>query len=423
MAFPLMYRIRQEFAGPRLDHPGQVTREKLTSLLKNSNLRPGESVAITVGSRGIANITEITRAIVDAVRNVGGIPFIVPAMGSHGGATAEGQTALLAGLGVTPKSVGAEIRSSMETVVVATTPLGIPVYFDRHAFEADHVIIAGRIKPHTMFTGEIESGLHKMMLIGLGKHTGAQFYHRAITNYSFETIIQEVASQVLEKCRILAGMAILENFHDETALIEAVPPELFSQREKELLRQAQEWLPRLPFPEADLLIVDRIGKNISGSGMDTNVIGRKFNDHVALPGEKARCTRIFVRSLTPETNGNALGIGIAEFTTERTVTQINLDYTRINCITSGHPTAGMIPLVYQTDRGAIADALLTIGLTEPEQARIIQISDTLHLSEAVVSEAYFQNEMPFSGEILAGPFPMPFDAAGTLTDVFPSTAP
>lgn len=419
MAFPLMYRIRQSFAGPRLEDPEQATRDALAPLLATGRLRVGESVAITVGSRGIANIPAITRAIVDAVRGTGGVPFIVPAMGSHGGATAEGQTALLAGLGVTPETVGAEIRSSMETVIVATTPQGIPVHFDRQAFEADHVIVAGRIKPHTMFTGEIESGLHKMMLIGLGKHTGAQLYHRAITNYSFETIIQAVAAQVLEKCRILAGIAILENADDETALIEAVPPEQFYQREKELLKLAQAWLPRLPFPDVDLLIVDRIGKNISGSGMDTNVIGRKLNDHAALPGEKARCTRIFVRSLTPETNGNALGIGIAEFTTERVVSQINPDYTRINCITAGHPTAGMIPLVYQTDRAAIADALLTIGLTEPHDARITQVSDTLHLSEVLVSEAYFQAGLLDDSRILSGPLPMSFTADGALADVFP----
>jgi len=412
-----MYRIRQEFDGTHVSDPEQSTRDALVKLPLSGRVQPGESVAITVGSRGIANISAITRAIVSTVRDLGGVPIIIPAMGSHGGATAEGQTAMLATLGVTPESVGAEIRSSMETVVVATTAQGIPVHFDRHAYEADHVIVAGRIKPHTMFTGDIESGLHKMMLIGLGNHTGAKIYHRAITNYSFGTIIQSVAEQVLKKCKILAGVAILENANDETALIDAVLPQDFYQREKELLQLAQEWLPRLPFPEADLLIVDRIGKNISGSGMDSNVIGRKFNDHVALPGERARCTRIFVRSLTPETNGNALGIGLAEFTTQRAISQINLEYTRINCITAGHPTAGMIPLVYPNDRAAITDALSTIGLTEPADARVIQISDTLHLAETLVSESLIKNNPLVGKQVLAGPFPMDFDEQGQLADV------
>jgi len=417
MSLPLMYRIRQEFTGPQLTDVEKATFQALCGLQLEKTLQSGETVAITVGSRGIAHIVEITRGIVNAVRKAGGIPFIVPAMGSHGGATAAGQVALLAGLGVTMESVGAEIRSSMETVIVATTPQGIPVHFDRNAFEAQHVIIAGRIKPHTMFTGEIESGLHKMMLIGLGKQVGAQIYHRAITNYSFETIVQSVAEEVLQRCHILAGVAILENARDETALIAAVHPAEFLTREKELLKLAQDWLPRLPFHTADLLIVDRIGKNISGSGMDTNVIGRKYNDHVAMPGDQANCKRIFVRCLTPETNGNALGIGLAEFTTQHAVDQINAEYTRINCITSGHPTAGMIPLIYPTDRAAIEDALQTIGLTEPADARVIQISDTLHLSEVLVSDAYQKSGELQMEQVVSGPAPLSFDAAGRLQDV------
>lgn len=420
MPFPLMYRVRQKFTGPSVDDVERATRETLAGLkLEESEpgLRPGQTVAITVGSRGIAHIARITRAIVAHVRELGGIPFIVPAMGSHGGATAAGQVALLAGLGVTPESVGAELRSSMETVIVATTPQGIPVHFDAQALQADHVIIAGRIKPHTMFTGEIESGLHKMMLIGLGKQVGAQIYHRAITNYSFETMIHAVAAEVLTKCRILAGVAILENADDETALIEAVRPQDFASREKELLKLAQAWLPRLPVREIDLLIVDRIGKNISGSGMDTNVIGRKYNDHTAFPGDQASCRRILVRSLTPESNGNALGIGIAEFTTQRAVDQINAEYTRVNCITAGHPTAGMIPLVYPHDQAAITDALLTIGLTEPSAARVMQIADTLHLAEVMISSACLPDAEQAGCEILYGPAPMQFDESGILRDV------
>lgn len=417
MPLPLMYRIRQRFERPVVADVMRETRQQLSRLPLGQHVQPGQSVAITVGSRGVANIHLITKAVVQHVRELRGTPLIVPAMGSHGGATAEGQTGVLAGFGVTEEFVGAEIRSSMETVVVARTAQGLPVHFDRVAYEADHVIVMGRIKPHTMFVGDIESGLHKMMLIGLGKHAGALTYHRAIKSYTFDSIIRAVADVVLEKCKVLAGVAIVENAYDETALIEAVAPADFSTRERELLKQAIAWMPRLPLRDVDLLIVDRIGKNISGTGMDTNIVGRKYNDHVATELDNANCRRILVRSLTDQTHGNACGIGLAEFTTQRVVDQIDQEYTRVNCITSGHPTAGMIPLVYPTDRAAIEDALLTIGLTEPEDARVIQIADTLHLSEVLVSQACLQAAREGGVEVLSGPDPMEFDGQGMLQDV------
>ncbi|WP_437186120.1 lactate racemase domain-containing protein [Planctomicrobium sp. SH668] len=420
MPLPQMYRIRQKFDPTKVADVSLETVKTLSRLNLESKVRPGQTVAITVGSRGIHRIPEIVKAIVDVVKQLGATPFIVPAMGSHGGATAEGQTRVLESLGVTPDAVGAEIRSSMETVIVATTEQGLPVHFDKHAFGADHVLVAGRIKPHTLFTGEIESGLHKMMLIGLGKHAGALLYHRAISSYSFATIIHSVAAQLIEKCRILAGVAIVENSFDETAHIEAILPENFYEREKELFKKAQGLLPMLPFPEADLLIVDKIGKNISGSGMDTNVIGRKYNDHVAMPGDRANCKRIMVRGLTSETNGNAAGIGIAEFTTQSVVDQIDFEYTRINCITSSHVPAGMIPLIYPNDNDAIEDALKTVGMVEPEDARVMQIADTMHLEQVLVSDAYLRDGVQHPHEVLEGPFPMQFDEKGFLRDVYPS---
>jgi hypothetical protein len=417
MPLPLMVRIRQRFDRPVIADVAAETRRQLAHLPLEQQVRPGQTVAITVGSRGVANIALIARSVVQHIRELGGVPFIVPAMGSHGGATAEGQKALLADYGVTEDFVGAEIRSSMETVVVAHLAEGVPVHFDQQAFAADHVLIMGRVKPHTMFVGDVESGLHKMMLIGLGKHAGALTYHRAIKTYSFETIIQAVASEVLKKCRVLAGVAIVENAYDETALIEAVAPQDFYARESALLKQAVAGMPRLPFPDIDLLIVDRIGKNISGTGMDTNIVGRKYNDHVATDKDGARCKRIFVRSLTEETHGNACGIGLAEFATQRAVDQIDPESTKVNCVTSGHPTAGMIPLVYPHDRAAIEDALLTIGLTPPEEARVMQITDTLHLSELLISEAYVKEGGEFPFEVLSCPAPFEFDAAGQLRDV------
>lgn len=416
--FPRMGRIRQTFDSSRVtDVAGEVERQ-LAGLRLHEQLRPGASVAVTVGSRGIANIAEITRAIVAYFKAAGAVPFIVPAMGSHGGGTAEGQRAVIEGYGVTEEFIGAEIRSSMETVIVDRTPHGIPVHFDRLAFEADHVVVAGRVKPHTGFVGEIESGLHKMMLIGLGKHEGAKIYHRAIQDHSFLEIIRAVADVVIEKCRILAGVAIVENAYDETSRIEAVAPNDFFEREKQLLRLAREGMPRLPFSACDVLIVDEIGKDVSGSGMDTNVIGRKYNDHEATDLDDVRCRRIVVRGLTARTHGNATGIGIAEFTTRRTVDAIDMQATRINAITGGHPIAAMLPVIYETDREAIDAALQTVGLVEPEDARVIQIRNTLKVAEVLVSEAYWpevrqRDDLHTVGELL----PMAFGPDGALAPV------
>jgi hypothetical protein len=383
-----------------------------------ARVRPGETVAITVGSRGIAHIATITKAIVGHFQKLGAQPFIVPAMGSHGGGTAEGQRAIVERYGVTEEYVGCEIRSSMETVIVDETPQGIPVHFDKHAFGADHVVVAGRIKPHTGFVGEIESGLHKMMLIGLGKHNGAKIYHRAIMDYSWLEIVQAVADRVLEKCKVACGVGIVENAYDETALIAAVRPEEFRQREKALLILAKKWLPRLPFPKVDLLIIDEIGKDVSGSGMDTNVIGRKYNDHRATGQDSVAVKTIFVRGLTEATHGNACGLGIAEFTNQRTIAAVDHRITAINALTGGHAPAAAVPIAYDTDREVLENALPTIGLTPPEKARIVHISDTLHLGEVLVSEVHLPevNGRP-DLEIVEGPHELQFDDEGNLYPV------
>jgi hypothetical protein len=375
-------------------------------------------VAITAGSRGIAHIGQITRAVVDHMKSLGAVPFIVPAMGSHGGGTAAGQQQLLEHYEITPEKMGCDIRSSMETVIVDKTPQGIPVHFDKHASLADHVMIVGRVKPHTGFVGEVESGLHKMMLIGLGKHEGAKIYHRAIADFSFMEIIKAVAASVIAKCRVVGGLAIVENAYDETALIEAVAPQNFLARETELLKLAIQWLPRLPFKYTDLLIIDRIGKNISGTGLDTNVVGRKYNDHAATEKDSVRCKRIFVRGLTEETHGNATGIGISEFTNQRTADAIDRRITNINCITGLHPTGAMIPVAYETDREVITNALHTCGLVEPVNSRVIQISDTLHLAEVLVSEAFIP-ELKGRADLeqISEPRDMDFDADGNLRAV------
>lgn len=416
--FPRMFRLRQTFDARRVtDITGEVAKQ-LASLRLNEKIKSGQTVAITAGSRGIAHIGEITRAAVDHIKSLGATPFIVPAMGSHGGGTAAGQTQLLEHYGITPEKMGCELRASMETVIVDKTPQGIPVHFDKHASTADHVLIVGRVKPHTGFVGDVESGLHKMMLIGLGKHEGAKIYHRAIADYSFMEIITAVAASVISKCRVVGGLAIVENAYDETALIEAVPPQRFLEREKELLKLAVAWLPRLPFPRADLLIIDQIGKNISGTGLDTNVVGRKFNDHAGTDRDTVRCKRIFVRGLTEETHGNATGIGISEFTNTRTANAIDRKITAINCITGLHPTAAMIPIAYDTDKEVISNALHTCGLIEPPDAKVIQIQDTLHLAEVLVSEAYLPELAGRKDlEQISPPTDMAFDADGNLKAV------
>ncbi|MEI7698705.1 MAG: lactate racemase domain-containing protein [Planctomycetia bacterium] len=415
---PVMCDVIQHFQTPRLLDIAAAVREQMNSIGLETQIRPGDTVAITAGSRGVANIAVILREIAACFTALGARPFLVPAMGSHGGGTAAGQLKMLASLGVTEQTVGVPIRATMETVIVAETSNGLPVHFDRYASEADHVFVVNRVKPHTRFVGPVESGLHKMMLIGLGKHEGARVYHAGILTMSFPEIIEAVAERVLQVCRVCGGMAILENAEDETALVEAVRPEQFRSREPELLALANEWLPRLPFDDVDLLIVDRIGKNISGVGMDANVVGRKFNDHAATAQDRTRCRRIFVRGLTEETSGNATGIGIAEFTTRRVVEQIDPVVTRINCITGNHPEAAMIPITFDTDQEAVEAALTTIGMIAPKNARIIQIADTLHLSRVRVSEAYFEEVRQSSRVQLSGePYAFPLDGAGWMSDV------
>ena len=416
--FPNMCDLIHTFDTPRVADIAATVREQMQSLQLEKVIRPGQTVAIPAGSRGIANIGLILREIAAYFSALDALPFVVPAMGSHGGGTVEGQLRMLSSLGITEQSIGVPIRATMETVIVAQTSNGLPVHFDRYASEADHVFVVGRVKPHTRFVGPVESGLHKMMLIGLGKHEGAKVYHRGILSMSFPEIVAAVAERVLQVCRVCGGMAILENAEDETALIEAVKPEEFSRREPELLILANRWLPRLPFDDIDLLIVDRIGKNISGVGMDANVVGRKFNDHTATAQDQTRCRRILVRSLTKETYGNATGIGMAEFTTQRCVDQIDSESTRINCITGMHPEAAMIPITLPTDAAAVDSALQTIGMIEPENARVIQISDTLHLQRVRVSEAYFADVQKSTHLRLDGdPYDFPIDAAGSLQDV------
>lgn len=416
--YPQLFRLRQKFEGPVVEDVAGEVEKQLASLSLSEKIQPGQSVAISAGSRGIANIHIIIRGISQHLKALGAEPFIVPSMGSHGGGTAEGQQQIIESYGITEEFCECPIRASMETVVVCDAEEGFPVHFDRHAYEADHVFVCGRVKPHTGFHGDIESGLMKMMLIGLGKHAGAAIYHQAIMNYSFGQIVRSVAKEVLAKCRIVAGLAIVENAYDQTAKLAAVPPESFEEEEKELLVLAKKLMPRLPFETADILTIDEIGKNISGSGMDTNVVGRKYLDHRAADDEYPKVKRIILRGLTEETHGNATGLGLAEFCLSRLVRQMNVQATRVNCLTGGHPTGAMQPLDYETDQETLDVALSTIGLIAPEDARLMWIRDTLDVAEVECSAAYWDEANQRDDlEVLIPLRDLPLDEEGNLPEI------
>ncbi len=415
---PTIFRVRQTLERPLVeDIPGEVDAQ-LKRLALDNKITPGQTVAISVGSRGIANLAIIIKATVDHLKSIGAAPFVVPAMGSHGGGTAEGQQGIVEGYGVTEEYCGCPIRATMDTVTVCDAAEGFPVHFDRHAYEADHVLVCGRVKPHTHFVGDIESGLMKMMLIGLGKHNGAKIYHRVIQNHSFAKIVRSVGREVLARCGVVAGLGIVENGYDETARIAAVAPEEFEDREKELLVLAKQWMPSLPFKTADMLLIDEIGKNISGTGMDTNIIGRKHNDHKAAEDEYPKIKRIAVRGLTEATHGNATGLGMSEFCLTRVVEQRNGKITSINCITGGHPEAAMIPIDFSTDQELFAGALSTIGMTEPADARVMWIRDTLSLAEVECASIYLDEARQRDDlEVIIEPRPMPMTADGMLPEM------
>jgi hypothetical protein len=416
--FPKIFRLRQRFDSACIKDVTAEVQQQLAALNLDEKVRPGQSVAITAGSRGIAHIAHITRAIVDHFKKLGAKPFIVPAMGSHGGGTAEGQKQVIESYGITEELIGCPIRSSLETIEVCRSEYSFPVHFDRFAFESDHVLVVNRVKPHSGFHGPIESGLMKMLLIGLGNCEGARIYHRAILDHSFEQIVHSVAEKVISSCPILAGVAIVENAYDQTAQILAVKPQDFETREKELLVLAKKLMPRLPFDLVDVLLIDRMGKDISGVGVDPNVVGRKFNDHKAVEGELPKVRRICLRGLTPASHGNATGMGMAEFCKSEFLRQADPAVTRFNCLVSGHVSAAMPPLDFETDRDMLHAALGTFGLVEPSNAKLIWITDTLHLDEVECSAAYLDEAQRRNDlEIITKPRDLPFDAAGNLPDL------
>ena len=414
MNYPQVYRVRQKFDRKVVkDIPGTV-KEEMKKLSLEKRIKPGQRIALTAGSRGVANIAVILKAAVEYLKSLGARPFIFPGMGSHGGATAEGQADLLAHYNVTESFTGAPVLSSMEVVEISKTEDGVPVFIDRNAAQADGIIVVNRIKPHTKFKAPIESGLMKMMAIGMGKQKGAEYYHKAAIQYTFPKIIVDAGREVLKKAPVLCGLGMLENGYDETAQIVALKPEELEMKERELLEMAKRMMPKLPFNEIDLLIVDEMGKDISGVGIDPNVTGRN-RDLLGVFPHPTDIKRLFVRDLTANSNGNATGIGLADLTTKRLVDKINYQAMYMNCITGISLEKAAVPMFFENDQQAIQVALGSIGLTPPEKSKIVRIKNTLHVDEVEVSEVYAGELKDRADlEILEGSKPMSFDSQGNL---------
>ncbi len=409
---PRMYLLEQNFTGPVVEDIPARIREELEKLNLGRVIRPGDTVAITAGSRGIRHIDIITKSVVNEMKRLGAVPFIIPAMGSHGGGTAEGQLKVLAGYGITERSMRCEIRSSMETVVIGTSRIGTTVFLDRHAAEADHIAVVNRVKPHTKLIGEVESGLMKMCLIGLGKRDGARTCHRAIDRHSWTAVLESVSDTVIEKSPIAFGLAILQNAREEIGKLVALKPEDFYTAEKVLLKEAAGMMARLPFDDVDLLIVDEMGKDISGTGMDTNITGRK-------EGSSMSVVRVFVRDLTPHTGGNAQGIGLADFTTKRLVDTIDYDALYVNSLAAYRTDSCKIPMYFDNDRQVLATALEMAGVEKPEEYKILWIKNTLELEKVAVSGAYLDRVNGIKNlTVLDDPFEMEFDGKGNLVSPF-----
>jgi hypothetical protein len=407
---PEMRRVRQLFSKSRIDDVALATRLKFQEIAKGG--LAGRSVAITAGSRGIANIALVTKTVADVLKEKGARPFIVPAMGSHGGGTAEGQRLILEHYGITEGIVGVPVKSSMEAVRIGDVG-GIHIYTDKLAFEADHIVVINRIKAHSDFKADYESGLCKMLVIGLGKHLGANAAHRAGSS-TFGALLPQAAQIFVDTGKILGAVAIVENAGEETAIVEALPPDEIIGRERELLALAKEMQGRLLLEDIDILILDEIGKNISGAGMDPNVTGRP---PTGAPGFDAPpIGRIIVRGLTECSDGNAIGIGMADIITLKMAQSIDQAPTYINALAAGVPRSAMLPMIANNDLDALAFAMIGLGHESLDGMKIVHAKNTLELEEIEVSSACLEclGRHKDRFEIMPGRRRMSFDGEGNL---------
>jgi len=414
MDYPRFGLIRQIFP----DDPAPSPRQAVLAELERSGLldpvRVGQTVLITAGSRGISSMPEILATLAGAIIARKALPILLPAMGSHGGGTARGQVHVLTSMGLTEETTGARIHDSLDMVRIGEVGEGVPVLVERAATEVDHVILVNRVKEHSEYIGPIESGLLKMAVVGLGRPAGARIMHQLAVNITYAEAITSIARVILARLPILGGVAILEDHRNRLRRLESVPAGDIFRREPELLEESKTCKPKLPFDRLDVLLVDKIGKDISGSGMDTKVIGRIMNIY------EQECTspcitRIVVRDLSSESDGNATGIGLADFITRRALDKVDSTVTAMNCITAVAPEKGRLPIALPNDREALDAAFANIGLWTPGKVRAAWISNTRDLEWLAVSSALYEESRHLQGlEIHGVLFPLPFRPTGEL---------
>lgn len=383
---PKMIKIKQRFHAPELADVGLAVRKTLHDTNVLERISKGDNVAIAVGSRGVADISILVRETVKAIKSVGGKPFIVPAMGSHGGATAEGQRGVLKQLGVEEETVGAPVKSSMEVVKIGELPNGLPVYFDKNAYEADKIVVINRVKPHTCFRGPVESGLMKMITIGLGKQKGAEAAHSFSFKYMAEHILAMTKISI-EKTPLIFGLATVENAYDRPAKVMAIPIEELKKQESELLKEAKSLMPKIQFDSIDVLVVNELGKEISGDGMDPNITGR-YPTPYASGGPDVK--RIAVLGLTEKSEGNANGIGLADITTKEVFNKIKWEKGYANALTSTVIEVIKIPMVLESNELAVKAAIKTCNAFDLKKAKVIRIKNTLDIGEIWISESLLE---------------------------------
>jgi len=395
LQLPKMFKVVQSLNKEEIENIEEEIRKQISTSRLLKKLKKGSKIAVTAGSRGIDNIPVILKTVIDELKALGAEPFIVPSMGSHGGGQAQGQIKLLKSLGITEESIGAPISNSDEAIEIGRTDDGVKAFMDKKAFESDGIFVINRVKPHTSFRGDIESGLLKMLVIGLGRKQAADHIHQLGVE-GLSEYIPKIGQLIVKKAPILFGLAIVENGYEKTAIIKGIEPEDFFKKEPKLLKKAKYYLPTLPFEEIDLLIVHEMGKCFSGTGMDTNVIGR-----IRIKGQeeptKPNIKRLVVLDLADASHGNANGVGLADFTTERLRNKIDNHATYTNILATTFFQRAMIPITLKDDQEAITTAVTTLRSTDPLKARIVWISNTLNLTEIWISESLSEKAKEVKG--------------------------
>jgi hypothetical protein len=402
--------VHQSVKNPPIEDLEGALRTKLDEFNLKNLLKPNETVAITAGSRGINNLSTMLRTLVTYLKELNTSPFIIPAMGSHGGGTAEGQQQFLTDYGITEEAMGCPIKASMEVVEIGESEFGTPVYLDKYASLADKIIVVNKINSHSEFIGEVESGLSKMCLIGLGKHKGAIAYHQLIDRFGWPRVIKSILKVVLENAPIICGVAVVQNINNQPSQLHILHPEEFSTKEPVLLKNYKEKTEHLPFKELDLLIVDEMGKNIFGAGMDTSITGRK-------EGSSMQVRWLFVRDLTEESHGNSQGVGLADFTTKRLVDKIDYNKMYTNALTARRTDSCKLPIFLENDK-EVMNAIFDM-LTEEERStfRMVWIKNTLELEKIFVSECFFdQIESRANLKFVGNAESIKFDESGFLVN-------